>query len=130
MNFFPGQIVAKDGGQYQIKLDSGNYVLAFTPKVAADAQGAKEGDRVTVGFRPEHLQIAPGPSEGQVRGRVRIIQHLGQVVRYEVALEDGGRERAIEVDMRLLVPGVLEGDEIAVQFPQDVGFLFAEGGEE
>ena len=41
----------------------------------------------------------------------------------------GGTERAIEVDMRRLVPGVLEGDEIAVQFPQDVGFLFAEGGE-
>ena len=61
---------------------------------------------------------------------MRIIQHLGQVVRYEVALEQCGTERAIEVDMRRLVPGVLEGDEIAVQFPQDVGFLFAEGGEE
>ena len=130
MNFFPGRIVSMDGDHYQLQLDSAGYDLRFTPKVASEAQGAKAGDRITVGFRPEHLQIAPSPTEGQVRGRVRIIQHLGQVVRYEVALEQGGTERAIEVDMRRLVPGVLEGDEIAVQFPQDVGFLFAEGGEE
>lgn len=69
MNFFPGRIVSMDGDHYQIQLDSAGYDLRFTPKVASDAQGAKAGDRITVGFRPEHLQIAPSPTEGQVRGR-------------------------------------------------------------
>ncbi len=130
MNFFSGKIVAKQGDWYTIRLgkEDEDYKLSFSPKVAPDAT-ASEGEGVTVGFRPEHLKIKPITTSGEMQGRVRIIQHLGQVIRYEVVIEEQGQERTIEVDMLGLVQGVGEGDSVAIEFPEHIGFLFAEGGE-
>lgn len=129
MNFFEGTIMTHKDGQYTVKLDMNNYALSFSPKVAPGL-ATKEGQRIKVGFRPEHLRIKGEVTEGEVPGRVRIIQHLGQVVRYEVALEAQGNERVIEVDMLGKVQGVAEGDQVTIEFPEQVGFIFAEGGEE
>lgn len=128
MNFFAGKITSKQGDLYTIKLGKENYELNFSPKVAPGVTRS-EGDEVTVGFRPEHLKIKPVSTSAEMQGRVRIIQHLGQVIRYEVVIEEQGQERTIEVDMLGLVQGVGEGDSIAIEFPEHIGFLFAEGGE-
>jgi hypothetical protein len=45
-----------------------------------------------------------------------------------VVVEEGAGERVIEVDMLGTVPGVGEGDAVAIEFSER-GFLFAEGGE-
>lgn len=129
MNFFAGTIVSKRAEQYTIKLDMDDYELSYSPRVTSDV-AATNGQRITAGFRPEHLRIKAGITDGEVQGRVRIIQHLGQVIRYEVALGERDSERVIEVDMLGIVPGVAEGDQITIEFPKEVGFLFAEGGEE
>lgn len=128
MNFFTGTIGSIRGEHYQVQLDGRNSALSFTPKVSSELKAAAVGDRVTVGFRPEHLRIKPKAPDHEVLGRVRIIQHLGQIIRYEVVVEEGAGERVIEVDMLGTVPGVGEGDAVAIEFSER-GFLFAEGGE-
>lgn len=128
MNFFDGKIAAKNGDLYTIILDIDNYQTSLIPK-GSSPKTFSSGQRVVVGFRPENLVVTPFQVEQGVKGRVTIIQHLGQIVRYEVILEASGIQKNIEVDMHGMVPGITEGDLISIGFQEQNGFLFPEGGE-
>ncbi len=130
MNFFQGKITAKQDGHYSMLLDIADYKLDYMPKVSEKAEQLSEGDEAILGFRPENLRIKPEATDGDIKGRVRIIQHLGQIVRYELELVIPEKQKNIEVDMLGKVQGVTEGDLVAVEFQETGGFLFVERGDD
>ena len=64
-----------------------------------------------VGARPEQLLVSHGKPDGQsLAGKVNIIQHLGQFVRYEVAVGPEISDTIFEIDMVGKVSGQTEDD--------------------
>jgi len=92
-------------------------------------ESVREGAAVLVGARPEQLAISISRTAGSIRGRVNIIQHLGQFVRYEVGVDPALSRQTFEIDMPGVVPGVAEGMEVAVALKEGMGALYeaAEG---
>jgi multiple sugar transport system ATP-binding protein len=87
MNLVPGQ--ARDGG---IELLGGR---------VARPRGVADGERVTVGIRPEYLAISSKPvEEGAFTGQVSVIEHLGTTSLV-----------AVEVDGTLVGATVPDGEE-------------------
>jgi multiple sugar transport system ATP-binding protein len=74
MNFLAGEIVAADAAGAQVKLGSG-VVLHAT----VNAAGAKPGDKVTLGIRPEHLALAGANASGAqtLTAPVTFVEALG-----------------------------------------------------
>jgi multiple sugar transport system ATP-binding protein len=73
MNFLPGVLAAATADRATITLRDGTAVTA-----AVDARGARPGDNVTIGFRPEHAAFG-GPAAGvnAIAGQASHIEHLG-----------------------------------------------------
>ena len=79
---------------------------------------------VKVGARPEQLRIATAEMAGGLEGKVLIIQHLGQFVRYEVSVDAAISAQAFEIDMPSLVEGVAEGDRVFVAIKESKASLY------
>jgi multiple sugar transport system ATP-binding protein len=72
MNFLPCTIAEADGQGATVTLADGSRV-----RVPVDASRAKQGDKATLGIRPEHIRVAGG-DEATVRGEVQLVEHLGE----------------------------------------------------
>jgi iron(III) transport system ATP-binding protein/putative spermidine/putrescine transport system ATP-binding protein len=92
-------------------------------------ESVREGSAALVGARPEHLVISKSETAGSIQGRVNIIQHLGQFVRYEVSVDPALSRQTFEIDMPGVVAGVTEGMDVAVALKEGMGALYeaAEG---
>jgi ABC-type Fe3+/spermidine/putrescine transport system ATPase subunit len=92
-------------------------------------ESVREGSAVLLGARPEQLVISKSDAVGSIRGRVNIIQHLGQFVRYEVGVDPALSRQTFEIDMPGVVNGVAEGMDVAVALKEGMGALYeaAEG---
>lgn len=84
----------------------------------------KPDSPVKVGARPEQLRIATAETAGALEGKVLIIQHLGQFVRYEVSVDMAISPQAFEIDMPSLVEGVAEGDRVFVSIKENKASLY------
>ncbi len=71
MNFLKGEIAEVGADGVTVKLTGGGTVKA---KVKGD--GAKVGDSVTVGIRPEHLKVTAG-DKGPLSASVQLVEDLG-----------------------------------------------------
>ncbi|MCX8012744.1 MAG: TOBE domain-containing protein, partial [Rectinema sp.] len=87
------------------------------------------GTRVLVGMRPEHLVVEKERKAGSIPGQVNIIQHLGQVVRYEIKVEPRLSIPMLEVDMPGLVQGVSEGDSVFLSMKEHSASVYLPGEE-
>lgn len=124
MNFLDATLVAREKNATRVALAglsleievaaSRNYLPATVP-----AHGV-----VKVGARPEQLRIATEKTPGGIEGKVLIIQHLGQFVRYEVSVDPIISRQAFEIDMPSLVGGVAEGDRVFVAIKEDKASLY------
>jgi multiple sugar transport system ATP-binding protein len=104
-------------------------VRAVTPGFSLELNGltsTPHGAPVVVGVRPHDLQMS-SPREGDVRGRIEIVEPLGSAVLIHVRIEGLGNEltrvmvgsdRAVEAD-----------EEIGVRLPRNRIHLFDEHGE-
>jgi len=103
-----------------------NHVPASAGSGATAGPGASisPGASVLVGARPEQLYIDKAGSPGAIEGRVSIIQHLGQFVRYEVVVDAALSAQAFEVDMPGLVAGISEGDHVFVAIKKGKASLY------
>ena len=110
MNFFAGTVTRVDGDTITLHLQIDEKSVTVKPLYEGDKPLAS-GDRVLLGYRPEHLMVTKDAGQGVISGHVQIIQHLGQMVRYEVGRADG---QVIEVDVDHLVPGISEGDDVLI----------------
>ncbi|GAB4372259.1 MAG: ABC transporter ATP-binding protein [Spirochaetales bacterium] len=130
MNFFRGTVLAAEKDSIGFRFDLGGQVWKGEALRTNPASlSLKPGDRGILGFRPERLTLLPktsGYPEPSLSARVVVIQHLGQIVRYEVVLPS---QQLTEIDMREKVTGVSEGDEILLSFQRTGAILFAETSE-
>jgi multiple sugar transport system ATP-binding protein len=77
MNFIAGEIVAASAAQASVQLASGAVLRCLV-----DAGSAKVGDTVTLGVRPEHLQLgelgaSASPRENEIEAQVTFVESLG-----------------------------------------------------
>jgi len=70
MNFLDGVIQQVAGDGIVVRYETGE-----TQKVAVEPRGAREGDKVTVGIRPEHLHVDAG--EYGVSVKANTVESLG-----------------------------------------------------
>ncbi|OMH38263.1 ABC transporter ATP-binding protein [Motiliproteus sp. MSK22-1] len=71
MSFLPGQIIAGDNSGLQVQLASGSKL-----EVPVRAEGLTKGSTITLGIRPEHIQVTD-QQEGRFKGRLDVTEHLG-----------------------------------------------------
>ncbi len=125
MNFFPA-VVRTEG---VAELTTGG-IRVSTKRHGDSPAPLGSGDSAVVGYRPESLNLFTQPAPDRLRVRVEVLQHLGQIVRYEVLSEADGATRHFEVDMKGRLDGVGEGAVAYLGFGTEAGLLFSEEGGE
>jgi ABC-type sugar transport system ATPase subunit len=116
INRFRCSLHAGDG---EVRLISPIFDLRMPPQIAGRLNGASRS--ITLGIRPEFVQIAP--DGGEFTGRVALIELMGS--RTLILLECSGQ------DVRVLVqgdPSIREGDRVGLSFQLERAFYFAETG--
>ena len=83
-----------------------------------------------LGGRPEQLSVSKTASSDSVKGKVRIIQHLGSFIRYEVELDPQISDVTFEIDMDFLDKEIKEGDDVYVGMKKEKMSLFSPEGRE
>lgn len=121
MNFFKGILVDKNS----VRIDGTKEPVQVVDQNVRTHGKVKVGERVFFGARPEMLEVDKSDVSGiGLPGRVVIIQHLGQVVRYEVVLDGDITVQNVEVDMPFMVKEISEGDRVFVTVKSGKGYVF------
>jgi len=135
MNFLRAELVGIEEGMARARIaKTGLEVEALGARVHLPA-GASPGTKILVGCRPEQMSVSPIESgEGgaaastasvqPIEGRVNIIQHLGQFVRYDIGVDPEISAQAFEIDMPGLVRGLAEGDRVRVSLKPGLASLY------
>ncbi len=93
MNFVEGVLVAPGADHAQVRLADG-----ATLQVQVDASAAAAGDKVTLGFRPEHVAASASPQGQGFTGRVRVAEHLGDITFLYVSVPGSAHDLVIRAD--------------------------------
>ena len=83
MNLFTAEITAAREDAIDLRLGDGAPV-----SLSCDPQGLRTGETVTLGMRPEHMSEGAG-GVLTLRGRVDVVEHLGDVSYLYMTLQDG-----------------------------------------
>ena len=117
MNLLPVEIVEATASGATVRTAAGE-----TVRVAAAAEGARPGETVTLGVRPEHLAVA-GDGDA-IAGRVTFVETLGHAT--YAYLEAGG------APLTVLLPGEARpaaGETLGLRIPAGQAHLFDARGE-
>lgn len=95
------------------------------PKEKNHIANCKKGNEALIGARPEQLLVSKEESTDSIKGKVLIIQHLGQFIRYEVQVDSTISEHNFEIDMPRMVEGVKEQDQVYVSLKQELTSLYS-----
>jgi ABC-type sugar transport system ATPase subunit len=126
MNFFSGTIQEVQENHCKIQLEHNQKILDLFYKMNQKRkQEMSKGKKIILGFRPEKLTISNDPEDGLLPGRIRIIQNLGKVTRYEITPLWNSENKLIEVDIEGKLPGVREGDTVYINFDRKNTLLFS-----
>ncbi|TXT41870.1 MAG: polyamine-transporting ATPase, partial [Spirochaetes bacterium] len=140
MNFFSAKFAGMGGGKAQAEIADAAisvsvpesrcyFKAAGNPAAGNPAAGypaagyPAAGAKILVGLRPEQLVVSKEGTPESVSGKLTIIQHLGQFVRYEVAMDPSISAQTFEIDMPGLVPGLKEGETVHVSMRPDKAAL-------
>jgi multiple sugar transport system ATP-binding protein len=77
MNFLPGRVTALDAQGVDVMLDQTNETM----RVAVDGSTLQGGQPVTLGVRPEHLELVTGDvsrDDATLTRTISLIEHLGE----------------------------------------------------
>jgi ABC-type Fe3+/spermidine/putrescine transport system ATPase subunit len=134
MNFLKAELLGIDEGKARARIEGIGFEVETAGTRVRLPQETKAGTKVLVGCRPEQMSISPSGASsgassgaettGQMEGRVNIIQHLGQFVRYDVSVDAGISAQAFEIDMPGLVRGLSEGDKVRVSLKPGLASLY------
>lgn len=119
MNFFSGQI---EGSCDSARINGRPIIVSVDHE--KNRSDGMPGTKVLIGARPEQMEVSSLASSNSIEGKVGIIQHLGQFIRYEVTVPCNVSEKTMEIDMPQLVPGIKEGDEVFISIKSGKGFFF------
>jgi len=121
MNFFKGVL----SGEKTVRIDETRLSVTVEPQNIRTNGLAMKGDKVFFGARPEMLEVSKNNESGNgIPGKVIIIQHLGQVVRYEVVLDSDITVQNVEIDMPHMVKEISENDHVFIKVREGRGFVF------
>ncbi len=126
MNFFNSRVVAVNDDSIDAKIDSTDTVVRIP--ITRCHVNPSVGDMVLIGGRPEQLYISKTAKADSVEGVVKIIQHLGSFVRYEVEMSEAISPVNFEIDMDSLQKDISEGDKVYVSMKEDKVSLFSPEG--
>ena len=130
MNFFHASVCSDNAGSVACRIAGTDMVVEVDKARCHIPEGSSSRD-VLVGARPEMLEISRNAGADCVKGKVRIIQHLGQFVRYEVELPSSISDTIFEVDMPFYLSDIHEHDDVYVTVKKGLAHLFlAEDGHE
>lgn len=128
MNFFNSKVVDVKSEMVSAKIESADIVVQIpSERVHMEAH---IGDEALIGGRPEHLYISKEERKDGLKGKVKIIQHLGSFVRYEVEMPTQISPVNFEIDMDSLQKNIKEEDEVFVYIKDDKVALFSPEGRE
>ncbi len=99
MNFLPAKIMSEAGGKIGVEIQG----LGPADLTAEQAPGGRNGDAVSIGFRPETLTIlyeGQETTERVTEGSVAEVVYYGDMTYYEVLLD--GADAPVTVSMRNL----------------------------
>lgn len=120
MNFIPGEIVKVDENAATVRLADG-----ATVRAAVDAPpSAHQGDKVTLGIRPEHVVMAEGDIPS-TKGEILYVEHLGESSFIYMTIE--GTENTIVLRQEGDT-SAKEGDVMALGMPEQSCHLFNADG--
>ncbi|MBO4278579.1 MAG: TOBE domain-containing protein, partial [Spirochaetales bacterium] len=123
-----GTVVSTDYNETVVQLDSTDLRVSIKPeKLHMEPQ---VDDMVLIGGRPEYLAVSAEDNGKSIPGTVRIIQHLGSFIRYEVEVSCEISPVTFEIDMDSMQPGIHEGDNVFVTFDESRVALFSPEGRE
>jgi ABC-type sugar transport system ATPase subunit len=118
MNFLPGTISDRSAEGVVVELAGGGAVHA---RVASN--GAAIGDSVTVGIRPEHLQLTAG-ADGPLVATVALVEDVGDHAVVHLERESVGSRILARVDR----PPAREGETVRFTLPPDECHVFTAAG--
>jgi multiple sugar transport system ATP-binding protein len=122
MNFLRGEVAEVTGDGLVVKLAGGG-----TARAAVIGTGAKPGDTVTLGVRPEHVRLVAG-GEGPLSAAVLLVENLGDhsIVHLDREQQDGGRMLA-KVEK---APGDAQGatKQVSFELPPEECHVFDAAG--
>ena len=122
MNFLSGTLAGGEGDAAHVRLGGGAMV-----RVAADAARAAPGAPLTLGVRPEHLQIeAADAPQGGIPATVALVEYLGDTT--IVYLQADGAPEMVSVKGRAGQPAPGHGARVMLAFEPAHGHLFDAGG--
>jgi multiple sugar transport system ATP-binding protein len=119
MNLLP---VRRTGGNAE-RIEVSSQDIAGTAFAAEDGAGSEARGDFVLGFRPQALQLAD-PSGARIRGKVDIVEHLGDETVVNVLLPSGASVLAMVGGDAFLKPG----DAIGLTFDVTRAHLFQTSG--
>jgi multiple sugar transport system ATP-binding protein len=118
MNFIRGSIASRDAQSIVVALGAGRIQLPA-------AANARAGEQVTIGIRPEHVDIGPAPADG-VSARIDLVEQLGDSSIVYAAL--AGSDQIVTVRMQGSAGRMQVGDVVRLNPSREHCHLFdAEG---
>ena len=127
MNFFNSHVISTNKEETVVEIDTAGIRVAI--KAEKRHVEPNVGDEVLIGGRPEYLAVSAESSESSIPGQVKIIQHLGSFIRYEVDINKSISPVTLEIDMDSLQKDIHEGDMVNVTFDASRVALFSPGEE-
>jgi len=124
MNFLNATLTARGSGLSNVTLAHAGLEIEVPGARNYLPPSITPNTMVMVGARPEQLNIDISKAPGGIEGKVLIIQHLGQFVRYEVSVDSAISSQAFEIDMPALVDGVAEGDRVYIAIKKGKASLY------
>jgi multiple sugar transport system ATP-binding protein len=117
MNFIACEVVQAGSDGVQVRLPNGSTISA---PVAAD--GVKPGETVTLGIRPDHVEVSP---QGTLTGRIELVEELGENHLLYVDVGHGNR-----LTVRMQGDAHMKaGSEVTLALSRESCHLFRQTGE-
>jgi len=116
MNFLPVRALAENGGKAIVNVGG---AVVTTAIAGASLPAGRDG--LTFGIRPEALRVA---ADGEIRGRVVLVERLGDRTLVHAGLEDGSVVVAEDIGKSTLEAGMA----VALKVDAGAGHLFDADG--
>lgn len=118
MNLLPVSLKSQEGKEIVVESED-----VQTCKIKIAQKNLPEGSELVLGIRPHHLVLAK-PGEGLVRGKIVIVEHLGNETLINVSTSSG---RSVLATIAGDAPVKL-GEEIGLSFSQEQSHVFLSSG--
>ena len=119
INLLEGRLVASNPATIEL---AGAQQLS----AAVDAAGATTGELVTLGIRPEHLQLTSADAPGAIAATINLVEHLGDQVLVYLGIAGMTEQLCMKLPGHAI--NLAYGATVHLQFPREHSLLFDKAG--